>query len=99
MSQMPLIADKTFALMRIEEVLEDNLVITDLKTIDLYDTAFQNILPEPWESWASIIGELRWRFIKSNPKDEDASKECFRACLLKNDLDNAIKVCVAARAP
>lgn len=92
LSRMPLITDKSLALVRIEESLEENSQITDLNTIDLYDHALEEILPESPESWSGFIGELRWRFVKSNPKDEGACKECFKACLLKDDLDHAIKI-------
>ena len=89
---MPLVSDKSLALIRIEEFLEENRPITDLNIVDLYDYALEEILPDAPESWATFVGELRWRFVRSNPKDEVASKECFKACLLKGDLDHAIKV-------
>lgn len=89
---MPLITDKSLALVRIEEFIEENSQISDLNIVDLYDYALEEILLDSPGSWATFIGELRWRFVKSNPKDEDASKECFKACLLKGDLDHAIKV-------
>lgn len=89
---MPLITDKSLALSRIEEVLEETSLITDFNAIELYDRALEELLPESPEHWANIIGELRWRFVKSNPKDENSCKDCFQACLLKSDLDHAIKV-------
>jgi N-terminal acetyltransferase B complex non-catalytic subunit len=89
---MPLVTDKSSALLLIEEALEEKSMITDLDDVELYDHAFQNILPEPQQRWASTIGELRWQFVKSSPKEENASIDCFKACLLKGDLEHAIKV-------
>lgn len=85
-------ADNSVVLIRIEEVLEEASTITDFNIIEMYDIAFQEILPESQENWESTIGELRWRFVKANPKDEDGSVECFKTCFLKDDLDHAIKV-------
>jgi hypothetical protein len=92
MSRMPFLADNSFVLIRIEEVLEEASTITDFNIVDIYDIAFQEVLPESYDAWASSIGELRWRFVKGNPKDEDACVECFKACFLKDDIDRAIKV-------
>lgn len=89
---MPLISDRSNALTRIEELLDTDTSITDVGALELYEIAFEKILPEHQESWANVIGELRWRFVRSNPKDEEAVRECFRACLLNGDLDHAVKV-------
>jgi N-terminal acetyltransferase B complex non-catalytic subunit len=67
-------------------------VLTDMDAIQLYDIAFEKILPQSQECWASVIGELRWRCVKSDPRNEDSGTECFKTCLLNGDLDHAVKV-------
>lgn len=89
---MPSVTDNSFVIIRIEEVLEENSAISDLDIIEMYDLAFEEVLPQSQEGWESTIGELRSRFVKANPKDEDAGVECFKDCILKDDLDHAIKV-------
>lgn len=90
---MLLVSDRSIALTHIEEAIDSNLVTMDLDTVVLYEVAFEHIMPQQQESWAGVIGELRWQFVKANAKDEDASMECFKSCLLNDDLDHAIKVC------
>ena len=64
-------------------------VLTDLDAIQFYDEALELILPKPGENWSRIIGHLRWQLVKSTPKDVDAGRACFRACLAKEDYEHA----------
>lgn len=81
-------------ILHLEELAEKKKVISDLETLELYDEAFGEILPEPQESWDRVIGELRWLCVKSQPKNEDLSLKCFQACLGKGDLEHAKQVSV-----
>jgi N-terminal acetyltransferase B complex non-catalytic subunit len=64
-------------------------MIKDVDTIELYEEALQLILPKPGEIWARIIGYLRWELVKACPKNEEASKTCFKACLAQQDYEHA----------
>ncbi|KAF4637117.1 hypothetical protein G7Y89_g955 [Cudoniella acicularis] len=88
-SHSPLVSEKAAIILHLEELVERKLVIPELETIELYDEAFENVLPEPQESWERIVGELRWLCVKSQPKNEDLSLKCFEACLAKDDLEHA----------
>lgn len=66
--------------------------VLDVEILDLYDSAFVAILPNQGESWANAIGEMRWQLVKAMPKNEDAIKECLKACLSKDDFEHAKQV-------
>ncbi|TVY35438.1 N-alpha-acetyltransferase 25,NatB auxiliary subunit [Lachnellula occidentalis] len=91
-SRSPLLAEKQAVLLHLEELAEKKKAIADLETVELYDEAFGEVLPEPQESWDRIIGELRWQCVKSQPKNEDLSLKCFQACLGKGDLEHAKQI-------
>lgn len=91
-SRLPALSDKSAVILHLEELVEKKLVISELETIELYDEAFGEVLPEPHESWDRIIGELRWLSVKSQPKNEDLSLKCFEACLAKDDLEHAKQI-------
>lgn len=76
-----------------EELAERKSALTDLESIELYDEALGEVMPESQEGWGRIIGELRWQCVKARPKDEDLSLKSFQACLGKNDLEHAKQVC------
>jgi N-terminal acetyltransferase B complex non-catalytic subunit len=73
----------------LEELAEKKTVPSELVVTELYDDALSEILPDPQEHWARIVGELRWQCVKASPKSEDTSLKCFQACLARNDLDHA----------
>lgn len=79
-------------LLCIEELAAKKVAIKDLEAIDLYDEALREVLREQDKSWGKAIGELRWQYVKSNPKDEHNILKCFQVCLAKGDLDHARQV-------
>jgi N-terminal acetyltransferase B complex non-catalytic subunit len=91
-ARSPLLTEKSAVLLHLEELAEKKKAIRDLETVELYDEAFGEVLPEPQESWDRIIGELRWLCVKTQPKNEDLSLKCFQACLGKGDLEHAKQV-------
>ncbi|TVY35515.1 N-terminal acetyltransferase B complex subunit [Lachnellula subtilissima] len=91
-SRSPLLAEKQAVLLHLDELAEKKKAIAELETVELYDEAFGEVLPEPQESWDRIIGELRWLCVKSQPKNEDLSLKCFQACLRKGDLEHAKQI-------
>ncbi|TVY28955.1 Phagocyte signaling-impaired protein [Lachnellula hyalina] len=91
-SRSPLLAEKQAVLLHLDELAEKKKAIAELETVELYDEAFGEVLPEPQESWDKIIGELRWLCVKSQPKNEDLSLKCFQACLRKGDLEHAKQI-------
>lgn len=64
-------------------------VLKDLDAVQIYDETLELILPKPGETWARIIGHLRLELVKAMPKDMDAGRACFRACLAKEDYEHA----------
>ncbi len=64
-------------------------VLTDLNAVQVYDETLQLLLPKSAESWARIIGHLRWQLVKAIPTDVEASRACFRACLAREDYEHA----------
>jgi N-terminal acetyltransferase B complex non-catalytic subunit len=80
-------------LLHLEEVPRQKKPLVDLAAIELYDNALGQVLGTV-DDWARIIGEIRWQCVKAIPKDEDISLKCFKACLLKKDLDHARQVCL-----
>ena len=86
---LPQASEKTAVLLHLEELAEKKTAFSELVALELYDDALQEVVPEPRQHWARIIGEMRWQYVKSSPKDEETSLKCFRACLEHNDLDHA----------
>ncbi len=70
-------------------------MLTDLEAVELYDEALEGVLPRASGGWEKIVGELRWQLVKALPKNEEAGKKCFKACLFKDDLDHARQVCLS----
>jgi len=91
------VSEKSAVLLHLEELLERSPQLSDLDSIELYDEALGEVLPDSPESWVKIIGQLRWQCVKAAPKNEDASLKCFQACLSKWDLDHARQVCCKTR--
>jgi len=98
-SKSPLVAEKSAVLLHLEELAEKKKALQDLETVELYDEAFEEVLPGSQESWGRIIGELRWQCVKAHPKNEDLSLKCFQACLGKDDLEHSKQVILYRRCP
>jgi N-terminal acetyltransferase B complex non-catalytic subunit len=75
--------------LQLEELVLSKRVLTDLNALQIYDEALELILPKSGENWARIIGHLRLKLVKTLPKDVDAGRACFRACLAKEDYEHA----------
>ncbi|PVH88261.1 hypothetical protein DL98DRAFT_508974 [Cadophora sp. DSE1049] len=88
----PQATEKAAVLVHLEELVEKKTAPSELVVTELYDDALTEILPDPQENWARIVGELRWRCVKASPKNEDTSLKCFQACLARNDLDHARQI-------
>ena len=83
------LSDKGAVLLQLEELVVSKRVLTDLDAIEFYDQALELILPKPGASWSRVIGHLRWQLVRATPKDVDAGRTCFRACLARGDYENA----------
>ncbi|KAL2064750.1 hypothetical protein VTL71DRAFT_3888 [Oculimacula yallundae] len=88
----PQATEKSAVLVYLEELADKKIAPSELVVTELYDDALGEVLPNPNEHWARIIGELRWQCVKASPKNEDTSLKCFQACLAKNDLDHARQI-------
>jgi len=66
--------------------------VTDYDAIELLDEAFDAVMPNSPSDWAKFIGELRLQRVISRPKEDEVSKQCFRVCIYKGDLDHAEKI-------
>lgn len=86
---MPQASEKAAVLLHLEELAEKKTALSELVVLEMYDDALQEVIPDPQEHWARIVGELRWQYVKSSPKNEETSLKCFRACLENHDLDHA----------
>jgi N-terminal acetyltransferase B complex non-catalytic subunit len=84
--------EKSAVLTHLESLAEKKVALSDLEDIDLYDDALDFILPEPGNTWAKLVGELRWQSVRALPKNEDLSLKCFQACLAKDDMEHAQQV-------
>ncbi|KAG0650585.1 N-terminal acetyltransferase B complex subunit arm1 [Hyphodiscus hymeniophilus] len=83
------VSEKAAILLHLEELVLSKRILTDLNAIQIFDETLELILPKPGENWARIIGNLRWQLVKALPKDVDAGRACFRACLAKEDYEHA----------
>lgn len=91
-SLSPQVTEKSAVLQHLLELAENKPALSQLVVIELYDDALGEVIPDSQEYWARIIGELRWQYVKSSPKDEESSSKCFQACLANDDLDHARQV-------
>lgn len=88
-----MLSENSAVLLHIEELAAKKIAIKDLEAIDLYDEALREVLSEENSNWVKTIGELRWQYVKANPKDEQNVLKCFKECLAHGDLDHARQVC------
>ncbi|RDL34632.1 uncharacterized protein BP5553_07760 [Venustampulla echinocandica] len=91
-SRSPLASEKAAVLLHLEGLAERKFVLKDQESIELYDEALGEVMPQQQEGWGRIIGELRWQCVKARPKDEDLSLKSFEACLGKGDLEHAKQI-------
>ncbi|CZR50694.1 uncharacterized protein PAC_00568 [Phialocephala subalpina] len=91
-SLLPQASEKSAVFIHLEELVNRKSSLSDLAAIDLYEDAFEEVLPGARESWIKTIGELRWQCVKTLPKQEDICLKCFRACLDRDDLDHARQI-------
>ena len=68
----------------------------DLDALELYDHAFDRILPDQKDDWGPVMGRLRWIAVKNSPKNEELGLKCFKACLAKDDIEDAQQVCLSS---
>jgi len=79
-------------LIHIEKLRDRTPAVTDYDAIELLDEAFDAVLPNSPGDWAKIIGELRLQRVLAKPKEDEVSKQCFRVCIYRGDLDHAEKI-------
>ncbi|KAI1005849.1 hypothetical protein K3495_g2373 [Podosphaera aphanis] len=85
-------SDRSTILLHLEELRSRKPPISDLDATDLYSEVLDEILPDCLESWARIIGELKWECVKLSPKNEALCLKALEACLFKDDLHHARQI-------
>lgn len=69
-------------------MVNDNITIKDVDTLDLYEFATAGLSMD----YAKTIGILRSRLTKALPKDRSAGLRCLDACMWNSDWENAQEV-------
>ncbi|POS84809.1 hypothetical protein EPUL_001729 [Erysiphe pulchra] len=81
--------EKLAILAQIEEFAHREPFISNPDIIDLYEEIVAEIIPESTEIWIKTIGELRWKYVKLSPRDENLCLQALMACLSNDDFDHA----------
>ncbi|KAI0523907.1 N-acetyltransferase B complex non catalytic subunit-domain-containing protein [Xylaria bambusicola] len=84
-------ADITVGRETVQTMIDDNVIIKDVDTLDLYEFAIDGLSMD----YAKTIGVLRSRLVKALPKDRSASLKCLDACMWNSDWDNAQEIAVS----
>ncbi|CCU78903.1 cytoskeleton organisation protein/Dec1 [Blumeria hordei DH14] len=84
--------NKSVILQNLEEVACRKPPISNPDAIEFYAEILEEVLPGCNQTWAKIIGELKFQCIKLTPKKEDLCLKGFEACILKNDLNHARQI-------
>lgn len=84
--------EKGNVLIYIEKLRDRTPAVTDYDALELLDEAFNAVLPNSPDDWARFIGELRLQRVLAKPKEDEVSKQCFRVCIYRGDLDHAEKI-------
>jgi hypothetical protein len=71
--------------------LKNGAVIRDVETMHLLDWACLDMATESF--FAQVLGPLRVRLVKANPKNRHSVVSCLEDCLLHWDLASAQQVC------
>ncbi|KAI1357651.1 N-acetyltransferase B complex non catalytic subunit-domain-containing protein [Xylaria arbuscula] len=72
----------------VQTMVNDNITIKDVDTLDLYEFAVAGLSLD----YAKTMGILRSRLAKAAPKDRSAGLKCLDACMWNSDWDNAQEI-------
>ncbi|CAD6503993.1 BgTH12-05734 [Blumeria graminis f. sp. triticale] len=84
--------NKSVILQNLEEVACRKPPLSNPDAIEFYAEILEEVLPGCNQTWAKIVGELKFQCIKTTPKKEDLCLKGFEACILKYDLDHARQI-------
>ncbi|KAG9248309.1 N-acetyltransferase B complex non catalytic subunit-domain-containing protein [Calycina marina] len=87
--------EKGHVVVYIEKLRSRAPAFTDYDAIELLDEAFDAVMPNSPDEWANVIGDLRLQRVLAKPKEDEVSKQFFRVCIYKGDLDHAEKIATA----
>ncbi|KAI1465594.1 N-acetyltransferase B complex non catalytic subunit-domain-containing protein [Daldinia caldariorum] len=87
-SQSDNVADRSAGKVAVESMIKDNITITDVDTLDLYEFA----CARTDINYSETIGVLRARLVKALPKDQKSCSRCFDACVWNSDWKNAQQI-------
>ncbi|KAI1811442.1 hypothetical protein GGS20DRAFT_588523 [Poronia punctata] len=79
--------DRTSAIEFVQRLVDDNKIVKDWETLDLYGFAVHGLL-----EYNKSIGVLRARLIKGFPKNLEAGLKCLECCMWNSDWENAQEV-------
>ncbi|KAI0392902.1 hypothetical protein F5Y17DRAFT_434712 [Xylariaceae sp. FL0594] len=81
-------ADRTSGREAVQAMIDDNTIIRDVDTLDLYESAIEGLDMLHSET----IGVLRVRLVKALPKDQSSGVRCYQACVWHWDWENAQEI-------
>ncbi|OTA97835.1 hypothetical protein M434DRAFT_391455 [Hypoxylon sp. CO27-5] len=87
-SQSDNVADRSAGKVAVESMINDNVVLSDVDALDLYEFACSRLDM----NYPETIGLLRWRLVKALPKDQGSCTRCFDACVWNADWKNAQQI-------
>ncbi|OTA55439.1 hypothetical protein K449DRAFT_438659 [Hypoxylon sp. EC38] len=87
-SQSDNVADRSAGKVAVESMIKDNVVLSDVDALDLYEFACSRLDM----NYSETIGLLRWRLVKALPKDQVSCTRCFDACVWNADWKNAQQI-------
>ncbi|KAI1461793.1 N-acetyltransferase B complex non catalytic subunit-domain-containing protein [Annulohypoxylon moriforme] len=87
-SQSDNVADRGAGKAAVEKMIKDNVTISDVDALDLYEFACSHVEIK----YPETIGVLRLRLVKAAPKDQKACIRCFDACVWNSDWKNAQQI-------
>ncbi|KAF3055755.1 hypothetical protein GL218_06841 [Daldinia childiae] len=87
-SQSDNVSDRSAGKVEVERMIKDNITVSDVDTLDLYEFACSRIDIK----YSETIGVLRARLVKALPKDQKSCTRCFDACVWNSDWKNAQQI-------
>ncbi|KAI2776212.1 N-acetyltransferase B complex non catalytic subunit-domain-containing protein [Daldinia loculata] len=87
-SQSDNVADRSAGKIEVERMIKENVTVSDVDTLDLYEFACSRINIK----YSETVGVLRARLVKALPKDQKSCTRCFDACVWNSDWKNAQQI-------
>ncbi|KAI1088239.1 N-acetyltransferase B complex non catalytic subunit-domain-containing protein [Rostrohypoxylon terebratum] len=87
-SQSDNVADRGAGKAAVEKMVKDNITVTDVDGLDMYEFACSHTDIK----YPETIGMLRLRLVKAAPKDQKACVRCFNSCVWNYDWKNAQQI-------